>query len=79
MSDQVFTLHDGLLSLSEVKNMLSLADANWDPYKPDQLGYSLLLLQQHSPSHSETYLKKLMATAVIPISIQHQTLCNSEP
>lgn len=59
--------------------MHSLADANWDPYKPDQVGHSLLLLQQHSPSHSETYVKKLMATAVIPIGIQQKTLCNSEP
>lgn len=74
MSDQVFTLHHGLLSLSEVKNTHSLADANWDPYKPDQLGHSLLLFQQHSSSHSEIYLEKLMATAVIPIETQQKTL-----
>lgn len=78
MSDQVFTLHHGLLSLSEGKNTHSLADANWDPYQPDQLGHSLLLLQQPSSSHSETYLKQLMATAVIPIGPQQKTLCNSE-
>lgn len=78
MLDQVFRLNHDFLSLSESKSMHSLAvlieicvnQISWNIVH----AYSIT-----NPSPSETYLRKLMPTAVFPIGIQHKILSNSEP